>query len=79
MIYPKIQKHFLLLFFSIVLFSITTSSSLAQPDNWISKTKMPTGPWGKLRNGMALKCLVIRISPGYLALRERTTFKRPGC
>ena len=43
MVYKKIQKHFLLPFFSFVLSFIATSSSLAQSDNWIYKTNMPTG------------------------------------
>ena len=43
MVIRKIQKHFLLLFFSVVLYSIATSSSFAQSDNWVSKTEMPTG------------------------------------
>ncbi len=39
----KFQKQYLLLICSIILFSVITSSSFAQSDNWIYKTKMPTG------------------------------------
>lgn len=39
----KVQEQYLLLIYRIAIFSILTSSSSAQSDNWIYKTSMPTG------------------------------------